>query len=247
MSSSWHSGGAAELHALGSGCCRLCQPPCRAGLPWHLCVCVPALNALFGVPSPCWDPLGALGLFRELSSRWNRRSLVPLSWWGSCGERGTSTGSQPRCVSRERRKEKEMERKGKELSIAQSESQQSLCGAARPCNLTQEPPAHSQRPLSDNSIYLLGQGSLFPLSRVATWPRRLWLPNVCALQYLAVRKSQAGHGWDSRAVLGVQGSPGMSLVLLMSQLGTGQGRAAIQRGNNPFCFLSFKGQAALLL
>lgn len=51
LNSAWHWGEAAGINALSSGCCRVCQPSCRAwdgvclcraGLPWpgtSLCVC----------------------------------------------------------------------------------------------------------------------------------------------------------------------------------------------------------------
>lgn len=130
------------------------------------CECVPALNPLLGVPSPCWDPVDALGLFGEPKELQVGQEepcaplLVGLLWRAGHEHRppaqvcdqgkkeGEGNGKKRRRKWKE--KEKEMERKGKEpfmVSLRASRAP-SLCGAARPCHLTQQPLAHSQAPLS---------------------------------------------------------------------------------------------------
>lgn len=108
---------------------------------WHLPVSVPALNAPLGVPLSCCDPFDAPGAT-------GASCPAPDGAAGARGKLGTSTGSQPSCVTRKRRKEKEKKWKEKEKNLLllnlKASRAHSLCGASRPCGLTREPAAHEQ-------------------------------------------------------------------------------------------------------
>lgn len=207
-------------------------------------VCVSVLNALSGLPLSCWDPFDAPHLFRELSSGWSR-SLVPVSWWGSWDvwRAGHEHRLPAQMWDRKRRKERERKWKEQEKNLLLLNLRASRAFVEQP-GLVTSPRSHQPRAKdpwtdSDNSIYFLGQRRPFPLLRVASWSRGIVATKCLWLEVFGCEEKPAGE-WDTRAVLAVQGSPPCRCCV--------EGRLTdVPPRNDPFCFLSFKGKAALLL